>query len=140
MPKLNVLLDWLAESEFTWSIITSKPRITYEVIEKNFNLKPKTAICGDDVKQGKPQTEAAFRLCSNLKIDASNVIYVGDTIHDHLFAINAGFEFVCFADKINKETLNLYKNIELRARILNQFPCICSLEELHGVIRSNFNE
>ena len=34
MPKLNVLLDWLAESEFTWSIITSKPRITYEVIEK----------------------------------------------------------------------------------------------------------
>ena len=45
--------------------------------------------CGDDEFSSKPSPEPIWNICSNLNIDPSNTIMVGDTISDIHAGINA---------------------------------------------------
>lgn len=130
MPQLNDLLDKLEREKKDWSIITSKPRDSYEKIASHFKLEPKFVICGDDLVQGKPDKEAGRILCSNLAINSKEVMYIGDTLIDHLFAINSGFSFTGFqrhGDDHQKIVSNQFLHSPL---IMNDFKRVSNLMDI----------
>lgn len=93
MPGLDALKKKLLTVD-SWSIITSKPlRNALPILEK-FGLEPNIVITPDKLVRGKPYPEASEIIRQNF--DCSTFVYVGDTVTDHLFAINSGFEFIRF--------------------------------------------
>lgn len=93
MPGLDALLEKLSKVH-SWSIVTSKPIKTASPIIEAFGMKPNLILTPDALLHGKPSVEASLILRS--KFDCEAFVYVGDTITDHLFAINSGFEFIRF--------------------------------------------
>ena len=93
MPGLDALKKKLLTVD-SWSIITSKPQRTALPVLEKFGLEPDILITPDVLARGKPHPEASEII--RQKFDCSTFVYVGDTITDHLFAINSGFEFIRF--------------------------------------------
>ena len=119
---LSDCIEWIKGSNVSWSIITSKPKITTMPILKLFDLKPNVLITADDVKKGKPHIDSAQLLTSQLSDTFNKIYYIGDTVIDHLFAINSGFEFIEF----NTSSMNQY--------ILNNRSVISSLSDIKSII------
>ena len=119
---LSDCIGWIEENNISWSIITSKPKITTISILKLFDLKPDILITADDIEKGKPHIDSAELLFSQLSNKLDKVYYVGDTIVDHLFSINSGFEFIEF----NTSSMNQY--------ILNNRSVISSLSDIKSII------
>jgi HAD superfamily hydrolase (TIGR01549 family) len=53
-------------------------------------------VCGDDVKNGKPEPDMLFKTLKELKISKNEAIFIGDTIWDKIAAENAGIRFIGF--------------------------------------------
>jgi phosphoglycolate phosphatase-like HAD superfamily hydrolase len=125
MGGLKECIEWMDESSISWSIITSKPKITTDPILELFDLNPKVIITADDVENGKPRIDSSLLLTSQLSDKVNKIYYVGDTTIDHLFAINSGFEFIEF----NQLTESRY--------ILNNRPVVSKLSDIKNFIRKN---
>ncbi|MBT7558617.1 HAD family hydrolase [Candidatus Woesearchaeota archaeon] len=123
MSGLQDCIFWLNSNDIDWSIITSKPKFTTTLILDLFNLNPRVLITADDVKNGKPYSEASQLLLSQLSNRIDKIYYVGDTVIDHLFSINSKFEFIEF----NKLTGNQY--------ILNKRHVISNLLDIKNIIQ-----
>ncbi|MDU8929416.1 HAD family hydrolase [Alisedimentitalea sp. MJ-SS2] len=94
----NELIDQCRAQGLGTSIITSKPRKNSEMILEKFGFAVDKLICGDDLTKGKPDPMAGILLCEEFSVDPEQVLYVGDAIFDFQFALNAGMQFVMFAD------------------------------------------
>jgi HAD superfamily hydrolase (TIGR01549 family) len=132
MPGVQDLLQSLAENNISWSILTSKPRYTAKDIVQHFDFKPSVIICSDDIKVGKPNPESAELL--NKRLDGqhsfSTIYYVGDTIIDHIFSINAGFKFIQFRQYPQKQDNEIQSIPNKDGLILNPRPIIHSMDNL----------
>ena len=107
MIGMKDCVHWMSVNNIDWSIITSKPKITTMPILKLFDLNPKVIITSDDVRNGKPYIDSSQLLTSQLSDKINKIYYIGDTVIDHLFAINSGFEFIEFNQLTgNKHILN----------------------------------
>jgi phosphoglycolate phosphatase-like HAD superfamily hydrolase len=122
MIGLHECIEWIKKNHFSWSIITSKPKITAMPILELFDLKPDVLITADDVEKGKPFIDSAQLLTSQLDGKFDKIYYIGDTTIDHLFAINSGFEFIEF----NSSLLNRF--------ILNNRLIISNLSDIKSII------
>ena len=71
-------------------IITTKVRREAKAILKGYKLPYDTLVGNDDVKNRKPDPEAVFKACKNLKVKPKDCIFVGDTPFDVRAAKSAG--------------------------------------------------
>lgn len=132
MPGVKSLLADLHDNNISWSIITSKPRCTTTNIIKHFKFQPEIVICSDDINRGKPNHASADLLHEKLgNQNFETIYYVGDTVVDHLFAINSGFKFIQFRHEPENLT-SAEKSLILRndQLILNSRAIISTMDDL----------
>jgi HAD superfamily hydrolase (TIGR01549 family) len=129
MEGLADLLIFLGDNKISWSVITSKPRQTTTPILERFGLHPEIVITSTDVTMGKPHSQAGKVLKE--AVEDSEIVYVGDSMVDHLFAINCGFYFVrCCFD--GKEVL--VKDREAYSQIKNPHQVAKTLGEVRSIL------
>jgi phosphoglycolate phosphatase-like HAD superfamily hydrolase len=122
MKGLSECIQWIEKNDISWSIVTSKPKMTSMQILELFDLKPEILITADDVEKGKPHIESAQLLISQLDDKFDKIYYIGDTTVDHLFSINSGFEFIEF----NTLSTSQY--------ILNNRSVVSNLSDIKSII------
>ena len=115
------LILFLNKKEYLISIITSKPRKSFQGIK---HLVPKCidlVLCGDDTNFNKPDKNLINYLLSQYPNKTSNLTYIGDTIFDLQFSINANINFIFFNDneknKLPKNLINKVKTVDKLSKI-----------------------
>ena len=88
------LVKTLSSQNLSYSIITSKPRDAATRILNNFGLCPLYLGCGDDAGFAKPHQALGLHLVNKVGSAQKNIVYVGDTITDFLFAVNCDFQYI----------------------------------------------
>ena len=132
IPGVVDLMREIDLHNISWSIITSKPSYTARDILKYFQLDPDILICADDVKYGKPDPEASTIL-KNFHKDKcfDSYYYIGDSISDHLFAINSHFKYIQYR---YVSSLDSSEESEVNKKhdslILNPRPILTDISEL----------
>tara|TARA_X000000950_G_C13920090_1_gene662970 strand:- start:10640 stop:11260 length:621 start_codon:yes stop_codon:yes gene_type:complete len=110
------LIHFLNNNGYLISIITSKPRKSFEAINRLIPKKIDLIICSDDTEFNKPDKNLINFLLSKYPNKTKNLTYIGDTIFDFQFSINANINFVFFNDKnenkIPKNIVNKIKSID----------------------------
>ena len=115
------LILFLNKKEYLISIITSKPRKSFQGVK---HLVPKCidlVLCGDDTNFNKPDKNLINYLLSQYPNKTSNLTYIGDTIFDLQFSINANINFIFFNDneknKLPKNLINKVKTVDKLSKI-----------------------
>ena len=67
-------------------LVTSKSKIRTKKILKKFNLKFNYIFCPEDIRPFKPDPNIIIKLKKKLKLNRSDIIYIGDTFIDSKFA------------------------------------------------------
>lgn len=83
-PGTLELIQELGHKQITWGIVTNKhQRFTLPIL-KNIGLfdKASVIICGDMVKNSKPDPEPLLLACEQLGVNTSQCCYVGDSLAD----------------------------------------------------------
>ena len=89
------VLRGIENTGLSWSIITSKPRRNVTQLLHKFDLKPNVLVCGDDFVQVKPSAYPMRYVREELSLgDNANIVYIGDTISDYIFALNSNVDYV----------------------------------------------
>jgi len=78
------LIERLTEADLNWGIVTNKPLAytTPLMTHFSFTSEPAVTICPEHVKQSKPAPDALILACDTIKLDTSEIIYVGDHLRD----------------------------------------------------------
>lgn len=119
------LIYSLKEKGFFVSIITSKPRKSFDSIK---NLIPKEVdfiLCADDTSFSKPNKNVLNFLTDKFPDKKNNLLYVGDTIFDLQFSINCQIDFIFFS---NNNTNKFPKNL------VNKFNMIDNLNDIKSLV------
>ena len=107
------IVNFLKKKNFVVSIITSKPRKSFETIKSIIPNNIDYIICSDDTKYKKPDKNLIGYLLKKFPNDLKNLTYVGDTIFDLEFSVNSGIDFIFFSNhKKNKLPTNLLNKIK----------------------------
>lgn len=91
-PEMSKLLNTLDANGTPWGIVTNKPRLYTELIltRTKLNLNCKVLVCADDLEKAKPDPEGIHLAAKALKLDAQDVLYVGDHERDVVAGKRAG--------------------------------------------------
>ncbi|MFJ3049248.1 N-acetylmuramic acid 6-phosphate phosphatase MupP [Pseudomonas nitroreducens] len=78
------LLESIERSRLIWGVVTNKPVRFAAPIMQQLGLAERSAVlvCPDHVKNSKPDPEMLLLACSQLKIDPSEVLFIGDDLRD----------------------------------------------------------
>ena len=78
------LLESIERSRLIWGVVTNKPVRFAEPIMQQLGLAERSAVlvCPDHVKNSKPDPEMLLLACSQLNIDPSQVLFIGDDLRD----------------------------------------------------------
>ncbi|WP_169940070.1 N-acetylmuramic acid 6-phosphate phosphatase MupP [Pseudomonas multiresinivorans] len=78
------LLESIERSRLIWGVVTNKPVRFAAPIMEQLGLAERSAVlvCPDHVKNSKPDPEMLLLACSQLKIDPSEVLFIGDDLRD----------------------------------------------------------
>ncbi|OTG85199.1 HAD family hydrolase [Acinetobacter sp. ANC 4648] len=128
--SMYLLLEELEAHDIPWGIVTNKPRWLSESLLNALNLTERCAVlvCPEDVAKTKPDPEPMFLAANQLKIDAKQIIYVGDHPRD----IDAGRNAKMYTILAAYGYLPLQHKDDLNAW---QADCIVkNVAELHQVI------
>ncbi|PHS70556.1 MAG: haloacid dehalogenase [Cycloclasticus sp.] len=81
---LEDALLYIENRHIAWGIVTNKPEyLTQQLLKEiNFNIKPQTVVCGDQVSSPKPHPESIYLACKQLGVLPENAIYIGDAERD----------------------------------------------------------
>tara|TARA_X000000950_G_C13893910_1_gene652008 strand:+ start:460 stop:1080 length:621 start_codon:yes stop_codon:yes gene_type:complete len=108
------LLNYLHKKGYLISIITSKPRKSYNTMKSLIPKCVKTILCSDDTNFNKPDKKLIKHLLSKYPNKKNNLTYIGDTIFDLQFSINSNIDFIYFSDfKKNKLPNNIVNRIKI---------------------------
>lgn len=118
------LISYLNKKEYFVSIITSKPRKSYNTMKTLIPKSISTVLCGDDTNYNKPDKKLIQYLLSKHPNKIQNLTYIGDTIFDLQFSINSNMNFIHFRD--NK------KNI-LPKNLVNKIKTVDTLLEIKKI-------
>lgn len=89
------VLEELRKRNIVCGIVTSRNRtevandVTLSAVMKYFDY----VICAEDTEKHKPNAEPVNMLLDRAGVNASDVIYLGDTVYDYMCAKNAGVKF-----------------------------------------------
>ena len=92
-PRTLVTLKKL-KKKFIIGIITSKNKMRTNKILKKLKIKFDFIFTPDDLKKGKPYSEAIFKVKKKFNVKSSEIIYLGDTEHDLKFSKNSKINFL----------------------------------------------
>lgn len=92
---IEELLMELSDRGYRLGLVSSRSR---ELLEKDFNkLKIskyfEIKICADDTLEHKPKGAPLLKYMEAAKADRSEVLYIGDSVHDSMCAQEAGVDF-----------------------------------------------
>lgn len=78
------LLESIEQSRLIWGVVTNKPVRFAAPIMEQLGLAERSAVlvCPDHVKNSKPDPEMLLLACSQLKVDPSEVLFIGDDLRD----------------------------------------------------------
>lgn len=78
------LLADIERANLLWGVVTNKPLRFAEPIMHQLGLSSRSAvlICPDHVSKSKPDPEPMLLACSQLGLDPSSVLFVGDDLRD----------------------------------------------------------
>jgi 2-phosphoglycolate phosphatase len=78
------LLSEIESANLIWGVVTNKPLRFAEPIMHQLGLASRSAvlICPDHVSKSKPDPEPMLLACSQLNLDPSTVLFVGDDLRD----------------------------------------------------------
>ena len=113
------LIYFLNDNGYLISIITSKPRKSFEIIKRLIPRCVNLVLCSDDTNFNKPDKSLINFLLSKYPNKTNNLTYIGDTIFDLQFSVNANINFIFFNDKgENKLPNNLANKIRAADELL----------------------
>lgn len=80
---LELLAD-IEQANLIWGVVTNKPLRFAEPIMQQLGLASRSAVlvCPDHVSKSKPDPEPMLLACSQLDLDPSTVLFVGDDLRD----------------------------------------------------------
>ena len=92
---IEELLRKLSDRGYKLGLASSRSR---ELLEKDFdNLKISNyfeiRICADDTLEHKPTGAPLLKYMESARVDRSEVLYIGDSVHDSMCAGDAGVDF-----------------------------------------------
>lgn len=78
------LLESIERSRLIWGVVTNKPVRFAAPIMEQLGLAERSAVlvCPDHVTKSKPDPEMLLLACSQLNIDPSEVLFIGDDLRD----------------------------------------------------------
>ncbi|WP_448679826.1 N-acetylmuramic acid 6-phosphate phosphatase MupP [Pseudomonas nicosulfuronedens] len=78
------LLESIEQSRLIWGVVTNKPVRFAAPIMEQLGLAERSAVlvCPDHVTKSKPDPEMLLLACSQLKVDPSEVLFIGDDLRD----------------------------------------------------------
>jgi phosphoglycolate phosphatase len=81
---MEQVLDFIAEKNLAWGIVTNKSSVYTVPILSALKLvpPPATVVCPDHVSQTKPHPEPLLLACDQIKCQPNEAIYVGDHLRD----------------------------------------------------------
>jgi phosphoglycolate phosphatase len=81
---MAALLEDIERARLVWGVVTNKPVRYAEPIMRRLGLaeRSKVLVCPDHVKHSKPDPEPMLLACSQLGLDPSSVLFVGDDLRD----------------------------------------------------------
>lgn len=90
-PGLHSGLEYLAQQQIPWGIVTNKPTWLTQKLLSHFEFpsQPQTIICGDTLKVNKPNPEPMWLAAKECKVAPENCLYLGDHPRDVEAGINA---------------------------------------------------
>jgi len=85
-------LLWCESQAIPWGIVTNKPRIFSEALLESLKLDQRCSVlvCPDDVTHTKPNAEPILKACSQINVESTQTLYVGDHLRDVEAGRNAG--------------------------------------------------
>lgn len=95
-PGVEEILSTLLSLGKHTAVVTNKSREATDYTFHLLGLKEyvEKTVCGNEVKEGKPNPEGILRLMKEFGVtDKKDVIYIGDSKYDYLTAKNAGVDF-----------------------------------------------
>lgn len=83
-PEMNNVLNFIAENNLYWGIVTNKPAWLTDPLLKQLNLFDKAAcvVSGDTVQKRKPHPEPMWHACKLINCKAEQCVYIGDAERD----------------------------------------------------------
>lgn len=86
------LLADIERAKLAWGVVTNKPLRFAEPIMQRLGLAERSAllICPEHVSRSKPDPEPMLLACTQLKVEPSRVLFVGDDLRDIESGRNAG--------------------------------------------------
>ena len=95
-PGVAKTLDALRSRHFRLAVVTNKPLIATEKILRALSLADLflVVVCGDSLPQRKPDPAPLLDVARRLAIDVSDLLMVGDNIHDVEAARAAGIRSI----------------------------------------------
>ena len=93
---LKQVLDSCHQNSIPWGIVTNKPlKYTAPLLtEIGLDKQSATTVCPDHVANPKPDPEALLLACSQMNINPSDCIYIGDHIRDIQAGKSAGMRTI----------------------------------------------
>lgn len=81
---MSELLTDIEQANLIWGVVTNKPLRFAEPIMHQLGLASRSAVlvCPDHVSKSKPDPEPMLLACSQLDLDPSTVLFVGDDLRD----------------------------------------------------------
>lgn len=81
---MSELLTDIEQANLIWGVVTNKPLRFAEPIMHQLGLASRSAVlvCPDHVSKSKPDPEQMLLACSQLDLDPSTVLFVGDDLRD----------------------------------------------------------
>jgi len=93
-PGLMQGLQYLADQQIPWGIVTNKPEwLTHKLLESiTFPSEPLSIVCGDTLPVRKPNAEPMHLAAKQCGVVSENCLYLGDHPRDIEAGINAGMQ------------------------------------------------
>ena len=107
------LLNYCKEKEYKLAIATSSDRIRINRILKPILPYFDYVICGDEVKNSKPNPEIFLKACNKLNVLPQEAIVIEDSESGILAAYNGNIDVICIPDMKYRE-----KEYEQKATII----------------------
>src|SRR5699024_1066666 len=78
------LLSEIEAADLLWGVVTNKPLRFAEPIMQQLGLSARSAVlvCPDHVSKSKPDPEPMLLACSQLGLEPSTTLFVGDDLRD----------------------------------------------------------
>lgn len=78
------LLDFLAEAEIPWGIVTNKPEaLTFPILEAaGLNPSLSCVVCGDTLQERKPHPAPVILACGMVDVAPADALFAGDDVRD----------------------------------------------------------